>query len=62
MPPITRAVLEYDFLDPIQLVWRESEVPYERDRVELELRRQIISIDMNMWRLVRLVTVEIQAV
>lgn len=57
-----RPVLEHQSLNPVQFVWRESEVPHERDWVQPELRREIVSIDVNMRRLVRLMTVEIQTI
>ena len=55
-------MLQRQLLDPIQFVRREPEIPRERDWIEPELCRQIISVNVNMWWLVGLVAVEIQSI
>src|SRR3989442_14016828 len=50
------------FLKPPQLLRREPEVPCEPDRLQPELGREIVTIDMDVRRLTLLVAVEVKAV
>jgi N-acetylglucosamine-6-phosphate deacetylase len=55
-------MLNRQFLKPPQLLGREAEVPRETDRLQTELSRQIVPIDMDVRRLIRFMAVEIEAV
>ena len=50
------------FLNPPHLPGREPEVPREPDRLQPELGREIVPIDMDMRRLMQFVAVEVKAV
>ena len=60
-PPTERLVLAHQPL-PAQFHRGESQVPRQGDRLEPELRRAIVSINVYMVRLVVLVTVEVEAI
>jgi hypothetical protein len=49
-------------LNPPQLFGREPEVPSEPDRLQPELGREIVPIDMDMRRFMQLVAAEVKAV
>jgi hypothetical protein len=57
-----RLMAFYQLLNSSQLLGREALVPREVNRLQPKLGRQIVSIDMNVRRLIRFVTVEIEAV
>src|SRR6476660_2819214 len=47
-----RLMLNHQFLKPPQFLGREAEVPSQADRLQPELGRHIVSINMDMRRLV----------
>src|SRR5579863_10000383 len=57
-----RPVLCHHRLYCAEFVCAKSEIRCELDRIEPEFRRQIVAVDMNVRRLVRLVTVEVETV
>src|SRR5438067_12872253 len=57
-----RLMLNHQFLKPPQLLGWEAEVPRQADRLQPELGRQIVPIDMNMRRLIGFMAVEVKAV
>src|SRR5438876_325572 len=57
-----RLMLHHPLLKPPQLFGREAEVPCEADRLQPELGRQIVPIDMDMRRLLGFMVVEVKAV
>src|SRR6266540_606870 len=57
-----RLMLSDQFLKPPQLLGCEAEVPCEADRLQPELRRQIVPVNMDMRRLIGFMAVEVEAV
>src|SRR5207302_8250744 len=57
-----RLMLNHQFLKPPQLFGREAEVPRQADRLQPELGRPLVSIDMDMRRLIGFMAVEVEAV
>jgi hypothetical protein len=55
-------MLNHKFLKPPQLLGRETKVPRQADRLQLELGRKIIPIDMDMRRLIGFMAVEVEAI
>jgi hypothetical protein len=55
-------MLNHQFLKPSQLLRREAEVPRQGNRLQPELGRQIVSIDMDMRRLIWFMAIEVQPV
>ena len=49
-------------LNPPQLLGRETKVTREADRLQPELRRQIVPVNMDMRRLMEFMAVEVEAV
>jgi hypothetical protein len=45
-----------------QFLWRKPYVPGQRNRLQPELGRKIVPINVNMGRLLRLVAVKVKAV
>jgi hypothetical protein len=55
-------VLPHQGLDLVQLIRTKSEIPGERDWRKPEFGGLVISVDMNMRRFVRFVTVKVDPV
>ena len=55
-------MLNDQFLKPPQLLGREAEVPCEADRLQPELGRQIVPVNMDMRRLIGFMAIEVEAV
>ena len=54
-------MLTHQFLNPPQFLWREAQISSEANRLQPELGRQIIPINMHVWRLVRFMAVEVES-
>src|SRR5260370_5655058 len=54
-------MLNHHFLKPTQRLGREAKVPCEADRLQPELGRQIVLINVDMWRFVWLLVVAVEA-
>src|SRR5438105_6379615 len=57
-----RLMLNHQFLKPSQFLGWEAEVPRQADRLQPELGRRIVPIDMDMRRLIGFMAVEVEAV
>src|SRR5262249_37836799 len=55
-------MLNHQLLDPPQLLGRETKVPRESDRLQPELCRQVVPINMDMRRLMGFVAIEVEAI
>ena len=57
-----RLMLNYEFLKPPQLMRREAAVPCESNRLQPKFGRQIVSVNMDVRRLIGLMAVEVESV
>ena len=55
-------MLNHQFLKPPQLLGREAEVSGEANRLQPELGRQIVPVNMDMRWLIGFMAVEVEAV
>src|SRR5438105_8852981 len=53
-------MLNYQFLKPPQLLGREAEVPCEADRLQPELGRQVVPVNMDMRRLIGFMAIDVE--
>lgn len=52
-------MFNYDFLNATQFFGRKSKISCESDWLQPKLDRQIVPINMDMWRLIGLMAVKV---